>query len=143
MSCSRNNVVYQVKVCEQEEVAKLEEIKKLQEFNTYERVEDQGQTNISTRWVITQKEGGKKKARLVARGFEEREEVQSDSPTISKSVIRLFFSLCVAYGWNVRTIDIKSAYLQGKDVERDIFIRPPRVMKRKGSYGNLKSVCMG
>ena len=85
--CDRENVLLKVRVCVQEEQAKLEEIQKLKDFDSYEAVEDKGQTSISTMWVITTKGDGKKNARLVARGFEESVEVQSDSPTVSKSLI--------------------------------------------------------
>ena len=37
--------------------AKVTELQKLQQFKTYEEVEDCGQHKLSTRWVITKKEG--------------------------------------------------------------------------------------
>lgn len=51
-------------------LAKKNELDKLKDFDTYEEVENSGQKKLSTRWVITTKEG-RVKARLVARGFEE------------------------------------------------------------------------
>ena len=50
--------------------AKAKEIQKWQENNVYQRVEPRGQSTISTRWVLTQK-GENRKARLVARGFQD------------------------------------------------------------------------
>ena len=64
-------------------LAKKEELNKLAEFNTYKEVENTGQDFITTTWVMSKK-GDAIKARLVARGFEETVNVQSDSPTLSK-----------------------------------------------------------
>ena len=52
--------------------AKMEELKNWTENDVFERVEDQGQLKISTRWALTEKKDGRRKARLVARGFLEK-----------------------------------------------------------------------
>ena len=49
-------------------IAKENELEKLAQFETYEEVADCGQKVLSTRWVITNKDG-KTKARLVVREF--------------------------------------------------------------------------
>ena len=92
-------------------------------FNVYDEVLDENQKTLSTRWVITNKD--KLKARLVVRGFEEEMDNPSDSPTTSKDTVRVFFALCSSFSWNVESIDIKSAFLQGDDIDRDIFVKPP------------------
>ena len=87
---------------------------------------DCGQRTLSTRWVITNKEG-KTKARLVVRGFEEKDlEIPRDSPTVSKGSMRLFLSIAALKQWTVKTTDIKSAFLQGKKLDREVFIMPPK-----------------
>lgn len=107
-------------------VAKENELDKLTQFNTYEEVEASGQEVLSTRWVITTKEG-KTKARLVVRGFEEKDiEIPRDSPTVSKGAMRIFLSVVAHEQWTVKTTDIKSAFLQGKELDREIYIRPPQ-----------------
>ena len=107
-------------------IAKEIELEKLAQFETYEEVADCGQKVLSTRWVITNKDG-KTKARLVVRGFEERDlEIPRDSPTVGKGTMRLFISIAALENWAVKTTDIKSAFLQGKELERDIYIRPPK-----------------
>ena len=40
--------------------------------------------------------------------------------------MRLFISIAALENWAVKTTDIKSAFLQGKELERDIYIRPPK-----------------
>lgn len=107
--------------CEQ---AKNVELEKLKHFETYEEVKYDGQPCISTRWVIWRK-GDNMRARLVARGFEENAHVQRDSPTVGKDAIRLVLAIAASCDWTLKTTDIKSAFLQGKPVERDIFLTPP------------------
>jgi transposase InsO family protein/ribonuclease HI len=139
----QDNMVHEVKKCEKTEQAKIEEIQKLKDFGTFSVVEDMGQERISTRWVITVKEDGKKKARLVARGFEELDKVQSDSPTISKSVMRVFLAICSSLSWTVCTTDIKSAFLQGQDLDRDVFIKPPSGFEDRHKLWKLKKCLYG
>ena len=65
-------------------------MKNLEYYVTFEcLMEDIGQECIGSCWVITQKEkhDGQKtqvKARLVARGFQEVEKPQSDSPMVAR-----------------------------------------------------------
>ena len=105
--------------------AKQEELNKLKEFKVYDSVPDVGQKTISTRFVLSVKNSAYR-ARLVARGFEEEQCVTSDSPTIGKCAIRLFLGIAAALRWIVKTTDIKSAFLQGRELDRDVFIRPPK-----------------
>ena len=70
----------------------------LTKYGVFEEVEDNGQERISSRWVITKKEkaDGQKtdyKGRLVAQGFQEKSAPQSDSPTMLRESLKLFF-LC-------------------------------------------------
>ena len=103
--------------------AKIKELDNWNKFNVYDEVADSGLSTISTRWVITKKESVK--ARLVVRGFEEQSEIQTDSPTAAKDTIRSFFAICSGLNWNVESMDVKSAFLQGDQISRDIFINPP------------------
>ena len=85
---------------------------------------------ISTRWVITEKEkGGQRicKARLVARGFEEEgDNLKTDSPTCASEGMKVVLTLIMKEGWNVKTLDVKTAYLQGKKMERTCYLKPPK-----------------
>ena len=58
--------------------------------------------------------GDKVRARLIPRGYEEESKIQKDSPSIGKSTMRIFFAIAAREGWKVKTMDIKSAFLQGK-----------------------------
>ena len=51
------------------------------------------------------------KACLIVRGFVEDDKVQADSPTTSKSTLRIAFAVIANEGWKCETIDIKAAFL--------------------------------
>ena len=67
--------------------AKAKEVVNLIDNSVFEEVKDVGQSCVSCKWVITRKGTGNDKivkARLVARGFEERmNDARTDSPTCS------------------------------------------------------------
>ena len=126
--------------------AKLEELERWKEFDAFEEVENVGQKYITGCWVCNRKESDGKlvnRAWYVIRGFQEDASIQSDSPTGSKEGMRLALSVIACKGWRVNIIDIKSAFLQGKSLERDIFVVPPKEANtinklwklKKGIYG--------
>ena len=110
--------------------AKRKELGKLNDWNAVETIDDVGQFRISCTWVVWMKpqdEGDPEcRARLVARGYEEEYEVPSDSPTVDKASIRLILMICAARKWVVRTSDVKSAFLQGRELDRHVVMKPPR-----------------
>ena len=76
--------------------AKKKELEGWKQFDAYEEVEDLGQDRLSNRWVMTEKgskENPRVKARLVARGFEETIQIQSDAPTGSKETLHIIISV--------------------------------------------------
>lgn len=105
--------------------AKMVELEKLKSFDVYTPVDDVGQPTISTRWVLWDK-SGVTRARLVARGFEESFSSNVDSPTIGKSAVRLLICIAQSQSWSIKSTDIKSAFLQGQQLEREVFIKPPK-----------------
>lgn len=140
-----NVVMIPVNRHEEEEClkAKEAELTKLSSFDTYEEVEDEGQHRISCRWVIGTK-GNKVRARLVARGFEDIDIYRRDSPTVAKSTLRTVLSIAASKDWVVKTTDIKSAFLQGKEIERNVFLQPPKEAKiRDGKIWKLKRCLYG
>ena len=93
-------------------------------------MEDNGSSKIETTWIISEswKKGVKEtKARLVARGFQEKQNDQrKDSPTCLKASLRLVFCVAASKQWIVKILDIKSAFLQGQPIERDVYLQPPK-----------------
>ena len=81
------------------------------------------------RWVVKPKIIDNKpglKARLCARGFEEEQNYRTDSPTCSREGIRTILALISSKKWVINSIDAKSAFLQGKHLERTVVVRPPK-----------------
>lgn len=105
--------------------AKKEELTRLQEFGVYEEVPDQGQACISTKWVMVKK-GERVKARLTARGFEEDIISAVDSPTIGKNCVRILLAIAASKHWTIKSTDVKSAFLQGQELQRDVYLQPPK-----------------
>ena len=98
---------------------KEREIQNLFNYEVCKEVEDDGQDRISSRWVIMKKEkaDGQKtdfKARLVARGFQEKDYPQSDSPTMLRESMKLFFAIAANERFVLRSVDIQAAFSTGK-----------------------------
>ena len=125
--------------------AKQVELTKLKDFQVYDEVQNLGQSCISTRWVLWEK-GDKKevRARLVARGFEEQVDVPIDSPTVNRSTMRMMLAVSVAKHWTVKATDIKSAFLQGSILQRDVYLKPPKEANvEDGTIWKLKRCLYG
>ena len=90
-----------------------------------------GQKAISTRLVIipTDDDEDPLRSRICARGYEENlteSKVRKDSPTAGKPIIKIFFGLLATLQWLCHSIDIKSAFLQGEKIDREVFLKPPK-----------------
>ena len=100
------------------EEAKQKELELWDQENVCKEVSNEGQKTIWTRWVVSSKvinDVMSTKAGLVARGFEEKEDqnIVSYSPTCLHESVRLFFSIAVSSGFDIGSIDIRCAFLQG------------------------------
>ena len=131
----------------EKERAKHNELQNWINENVYEEVDDVGQETISVRWVITPKviEGKwSTKARLVARGFEEDSSlIRTDSPTCMRETLRIVLAYAVCRHWEINSIDIKAAFLQGKPIEREVYLRPPKEANSANKVWKLKKVVYG
>ena len=126
--------------------AKCKELDIWKEMQVFEKVMDNGQDAISTNWIVTKKindDVEKVKARLVCRGFEETEKVKGDSLTVNKCGIRIFLALASSRKWHVRARDVKSAFLQGKVIERDVYLIPPVEEREPNMLWKLNKVVYG
>ena len=87
------------------------------------------QSCISVRWVLSHKtKNGENimKARLCACGFKEIKDFPTDSPCCSWIGVWSIFVLIASNRWKVQAIDVKTASLQGKQIERTIYFRPTK-----------------
>ena len=66
------------------------------------------------------------KARLTARGFEEDVVSAVDSPTIGKNCVRILLAMAASKHWTIKSTDVKSAFLQGQELQRDVYLQPPK-----------------
>ncbi len=114
-------------ICKQ---AKVKELTSWDHYNVYEEVEDVGQTTVGTNWVLTEKivdDGRTVKARLTIRGDQEESEgIRKDSPTVKKGNIKIFAVIASLEKWDIKTSDVASAFLQGMEIDRDVFVLPPK-----------------
>ena len=109
----------------------IRKLKKKKTANRFENEvfsedEDTGQSVITTRWVFSEKPDGSKKARIVARDFQEdHSDLIFDSPTSSSESPRLAVTRTARYGFEIGSLDVKRAFLQVQKFVRDMFLRPP------------------
>ena len=123
------------------------EIMKYKSFDAFDEVIDEGQESVPIRWVVTKQEldGNNQpiKARLCIRGDLEvgKETLRSDSPTAGKETLKLALIVAANEGFEVKSGDIKSAFLQ--EQKRKMYVQPPPGagvsgklwLLKKGAYG--------
>ena len=127
---------------------KEKEIENLVENKVFQVVPIENQVCISSRWVVTEKLNcdGKKmmKAHLVAKGYEEdSSNMRTDSLTCSHECFQLLFTVVSCMGWQIHSIDITIAFLQGSELEHEIFQRPPPDVCSKEFVWSLKRCIYG
>ena len=67
-------------------------------------------------------------ARLAVQRFEEptKDEILKDFLTCSKENLGVVLNVIAHKKWNVNSMDIKTAFLQGENIDRDIYVLPPK-----------------
>ncbi|CAB0015179.1 unnamed protein product, partial [Nesidiocoris tenuis] len=90
-----------------------------------------GRRAIDTRWVFRTKEDGTKRARLVAKGFQQPTEEFVYSPVCRMSTVRVLLSQAVLNDWPLRQFDVPTAFLNGI-LEDEVYIKYPDGVKRDG-----------
>ena len=126
--------------------AKLDELKKWEQFEVYDEVKDVDQKYLTGRWVCLEKvtdEGRIPIARLVVRGFQEKTNIQADSPTGSKECMRIVLMIVATNGWTLHAIDVKSAFLQGKQINHILYLKPPPEAHTENKLWRLKKCVYG
>ena len=70
----------------------------------------------------------KYKTHLVARGFEEdnQSNICKYSPTCCKDIFSLTLSIIISNIWIIHSVEVKSAILQGKGTDQDIYLKLPK-----------------
>merc|ERR1711873_24260 len=109
----------------------------------FEEVNDCGQERISSRWVVMQKEksDGQKsqvKGRIVTKGYQEGKKPQSDLPTLLRESLKMYFALAANEGFRLRSIDIRAEFLQAKGLDREVYVEPPKDVKKRRQNLEIK-----
>jgi hypothetical protein len=107
-----------------------------------------GHSAITLKWVFKLKrdEAGaivKHKARLVARGFVQREGIDFDdtfAPVARMKSVQLLFALAAQEGWRVYHMDVKSAFLNG-DLKEEVYVHQPPGFTIHGKEGKVLRLC--
>ena len=68
---------------------------------------------------------------------------QSDSPTAAKESFKLLMLIAANNGFRLASLDIRTAFLQSKTLDQDIFIKPPEDNKKPGFVWRLKKPLYG
>ena len=127
---------------------KKEEIEKWFKNQVFEEVDvqsvDSDVVPISVGWVLTDSDK-KRKARLVARGFQDEELANTStvSPTCRKESLRILFTMTASKKWTIASVDIAAAFLQGKDIERTVYLIPPPEYGNKNVLWKLNKCVYG
>jgi hypothetical protein len=112
-----------------------------------------GHRAITVKWVFKLKrdEVGaiiKQKARLVARGFLQREGIDFDdafAPVARMESVRLLLALAAQEGWRVHHMDVKSAFLNS-DLKEEVYVHQPpefAIPDKEGKVLRLRKTLYG
>lgn len=119
--------------------AMTEEFKSLTKMKTWDLVKAPDYIKpLTCRWILRQKNDGRYKARLVARGFEQKEGIDYNdtfSPVVRYVSIRLILSFAASSNMKLMTFDVKTAFLYG-DLQEEIFMYQP-----EGFQNGTSDVC--
>ena len=129
------------------------ELMSMHELNVFTDVKNvpKGTNIISPKWVFKYKYDlngnlAKRKARLVARGFTQKEGIDFDetfSPTLKQKSLRIITSIAAQQNYNIHQLDIKTAYLNA-DLNETIYIKVPEgYNKNKNGFWKLNKALYG
>jgi len=124
--------------------AMTEEYASLMKNQAWELVEKPTGVNIvSCKWVFKLKRGvggeERYKARLVARGFTQREGFDYDdtfAPVVRRDTFRLLIALAVKLNLEFDHLDVKTAFLNG-DLQETVYMRQPAHFVKRGEEAKV------
>ena len=114
--------------------AMKEEIDALHNQQTWSLVSLPLQKNlVGCKWIFRIKKNAdgsiaRHKARLVAQGFSQepgQDYGETFSPVVKPTTVRLVLALAAQYGWDLRQLDVKNAFLHGTLNEEVYMAQPP------------------
>ena len=125
--------------------SRAKELEEWKDKKVYDEIDNENYKLLSLKWVDKPKlKNGSHimKSRLVARGYEETEDFRRDSPACLKETLRITLVIISTLRMKLRSLDIKTAFLNNDNLDRDIYVKPPKEAKtdkvwklRKTIYG--------
>ena len=102
------------------------EIDCLNKNNTWELVKKpEGKRILDLKWVFTRKLNNLFKARIVVRGFQQKEVLEDIySPVAKMQTLKILLSYCCQNGFFVEQMDVETAFLNGK-VKSEVYVKQP------------------
>ena len=120
--------------------AMIDEIKSLENRDIWELTDlPKGRTPIKCRWVFDVKSDGRKKARLVVKGFSQRPGTdygETFSPVARYESIRMLLAMSVLEKWDIEALDVKTAFLYG-NLDEEIYMTQPEGFIVKGQENKV------
>lgn len=103
------------------------EMGSLRENKTWSLVErPENKRVLDVKWVYAKKTENKFKARLVVRGYQQREVVDDIySPVAKMLTLKILLSYCCQEGLIIEQMDVETAFLNGK-VTSEVYVKQPR-----------------
>lgn len=111
-----------------------ESLKENKTWRIVDSLEAEGKKILSSKWIFKTKEGGRKKARLTVKGFEQIYGIDYEetfSPVVNNASLRILFALAVKKNYILTTFDIKTAFLY-RNLDEDVCMYLPESY----NYGN-------
>lgn len=102
------------------------EIKSLEKNKTWSIVDKPADVKIiDVKWVYTRKKDDSYKARLVARGYQQIEQIENlYSPVGKMQTLKILLSFCCTNGLCIEQMDVETAFLNGK-LKSEIYVKEP------------------
>lgn len=81
---------------------------------------------IDVKWIFRKKSNNIYKARLVVRGYQQKEQIENTySPVAKMETLKILLSYCCQNGMNIEQMDVKTAFLNGIIIS-EVYVNQPQ-----------------